>query len=277
MSAAPLPVVVIAPSRRLLALDLAAVWHYRELLLFLISREMKVRYRQAAIGVGWAVIQPVFAAALFAVVFGHFARIPSDGFPYLLFAFTALLPWNYFSEAVRRGSTGLVDDSDLVRKVYFPRLVIPLAMVVAPLVDFAVSFVVLLVLVVWYGIVPGWHVVFLPVFLLQAVLMALAVSLWLGPFNVRFRDIKHVIPFLLQLWMYASPVVYALSIVPPSWRAWYSVNPMVGVIEGFRWALLGTPHPDLTAMAVGWVLVLCAMGSGLIYFKRREREFADVI
>ena len=175
-----------------------------------------------------------------------FAQIPSDGVPYPLFAFAAVLPWTYFAEAVRRGSTGLVEDAELIRKIYFPRLIIPLAMVTAPLVDFALSFSVLLVLFGWYGFLPTWNVVFLPLFIAAAMALALAVGLWLGPMNVRFRDIKHAVPFLIQIWMYASPIVYPVSMVPEEWRLLYSLNPMVGVIEGFRWSLLGSQQPGLS-------------------------------
>lgn len=273
----PSQIIEVRPNRRLFNLELGAVWRYRELLYFLIWRDFKVRYKQAAIGVAWAIVQPVFMVIIFTVVFGNFAKIPSDGIPYPLFAFTALLPWTYFSEAVRRGSMGLVEDSELIRKIYFPRLIIPLAMVVGPMVDFLVSFLVLAALLVWYGVMPTWGVVFLPLFVFIALILALAVALWLGPVNVRFRDIKHTLPLLLQTWMYASPIVYPLSIVPEQWKLLYSLNPMVGVIEGFRWALLGTGNPDFVAMSLSAVLVLLVLLGGIVYFKRMERFFADVI
>lgn len=270
-------VIEIRPKKELFDLDLDAVWCYRELLFFLVWREIKIRYKQAAIGIGWAILQPVIAMLIFTVIFGYFARIPSDGVPYAVFAFTAILPWTYFSEAFRRGGTGLVDDADLIRKIYFPRLIIPLAMVVAPLVDFLLSFVVLLVLLAWYGIMPTTNIVFLPLFLLVAMVLALAVALWLGPINVRFRDIKHTLPFLIQIWMYASPVVYPLSMVPERWKLLYSLNPMVGVIEGFRWALLGKENPDFLAMGVSLFLIVLVLLGGIVYFKKMERFFADVI
>lgn len=270
-------VIEIRPKKGLFDLDLDAVWRYRELLFFLVWREVKIRYKQAAIGIGWAILQPVIAMLIFTAIFGYFARIPSDGVPYAVFAFTAILPWTYFSEAFRRGGTGLVDDADLIRKIYFPRLIIPLAMVVAPLVDFLLSFVVLLVLLAWYDIVPTANIVFLPLFLLVAMVLALAVSLWLGPINVRFRDIKHTLPFLIQIWMYASPVVYPLSMVPERWKLLYSLNPMVGVIEGFRWALLGKENPDFLAMSVSLFLIVLVLLGGIVYFKKMERFFADVI
>lgn len=270
-------VIEIRPKKGLFDLDLYAVWRYRELLYFLVWREIKIRYKQAAIGIGWAILQPVIAMLIFTAIFGYFARIPSDGVPYAVFAFTAILPWTYFSEAFRRGGTGLVDDADLIRKIYFPRLIIPLAMVVAPLVDFLLSFVVLLVLLAWYGIMPTANIVFLPFFLLVAMVLALAVALWLGPINVRFRDIKHTLPFLIQIWMYASPVVYPLSMVPERWKLLYSLNPMVGVIEGFRWALLGKENPDFLAMSVSLFLIVLVLLGGIVYFKKMERFFADVI
>lgn len=270
-------VIEIRPKKGLFDLDLDAVWCYRELLYFLVWREIKIRYKQAAIGIGWAILQPVIAMLIFTVIFGYFARIPSDGVPYAVFAFTAILPWTYFSEAFRRGGTGLVEDADLIRKIYFPRLIIPLAMVVAPLVDFLLSFLVLLVLLAWYGIMPTANIVFLPLFLFVAMVLALAVSLWLGPINVRFRDIKHTLPFLIQIWMYASPVVYPLSMVPERWKLLYSLNPMVGVIEGFRWALLGKASPDFLAIGVGLLLIVLGLLGGIVYFKKMERFFADVI
>jgi lipopolysaccharide transport system permease protein len=269
--------IEIRPSKKLFDLELDRLWRHRELLYFLIWRELKIRYKQAAIGAGWAVIQPVFTVAIFTAVFGYFAKIPSDGIPYPVFAFTALVPWTYFSEAFRRCATGLVDDSDLIRKIYFPRLIIPLATVTAPMADFLLSFIVLIGLLFWYGITPTWGIVFLPLFLFMAMILALAVGLWLGPLNVRFRDIKHTLPFLIQIWMYASPIVYPLSIVPERWRPLYSLNPMVGVIEGFRWALLGKQSPDVLSIGVSMFAVILLLLGGIVYFKRMERFFADVI
>lgn len=273
----PRQMIEIRPKKGLFDLDLGAVWRYRELLYFLIWRELKIRYKQAAIGVGWAVLQPVITVLIFTAIFGYFARIPSDGVPYAVFAFTAILPWTYFAEAFQRGGTCLVSDAELIRKIYFPRLIIPLAMVTAPLVDFLLSFVVLLVLLAWYGIMPTANILFLPVFLLVAMVLALAVALWLGPVNVRFRDIKHTLPFLIQIWMFASPVVYPLSMVPERWKLLYSLNPMVGVIEGFRWALLGKASPDFLAMGVSLFLIVLVLLGGIVYFKKMERFFADVI
>ena len=270
-------VVTIRPHHGMFALNLGAVWEYRELLYFLIWRELKVRYKQAAIGAVWAIVQPVIALLIFTAVFGYFARIPSDGLPYSLFALAALLPWTYFAEAMRRAATGLVDDADLVRKIYFPRLIIPLAGISSPLVDLALSFTVLAALMAWHGIAPTWNVVFLPLFLLLAQALALAVGLWLGPINVRFRDVKHTLPLMIQVWMYASPVVYPTSMVPEGVRWIYCLNPMVGAIEGARWALLGTARPDLQAIGIGAAVICCMLFGGLVFFRKSERSFADVI
>jgi lipopolysaccharide transport system permease protein len=270
-------VVDIVPSRGLLDLDLAAVWRYKELLFVLIKRDIQVLYRQAALGVAWAIVQPLFAVTIFTVIFGHFARMPSDGVPYAVFAFAGVLPWTYFAEAVRRSGTGLVTDAELVRKVYFPRLIIPLAGVLAPLLDFCIAFVIFLGLMACYGIAPSWNI--LAVFPLIAIasLLALAVGLWLGPVNVRFRDIKHTLPFVLQIWMYASPVVYPLSIVPENLRWLYALNPMVGVIDGFRWAILGTGRLDLIVISLSITLIGLLLAGGLVFFRRMEHSFADLI
>lgn len=269
--------VEIRPRPGLFDLDLGAVWNKRELLFFLIWRDLKVRYAQAAFGVGWAVIQPVLTVLIFSLIFGAFAQLPSDGVPYPVFSFAAVLPWSYFSEATRRGSFGLVGDTDLVKKIYFPRLIIPLSNVTAPLVDFAVTFVVLLVVMAWYGIAPGPQIVFLPLFVAMMFLLALGISLWLGPINVRYRDVIHTLPLLLQIWMYATPIAYPLSLVPEKWKTLYSLNPMVGIIEGVRWSLLGRGSVDLTALAISAAVIAVLVFGGLIWFRRAERSFADVI
>jgi lipopolysaccharide transport system permease protein len=272
-----LATIEIRPSRGLFDLDLDSVWQYRELLFVLILRDIQVLYKQAALGVAWAIAQPVFAVIVFSVVFGRFARMPSDGIPYPVFAFAAVLPWTYFAEAVRRGGTGLVTDSELVRKIYFPRLIIPLAGVIAPLLDFLIAFVVLLGVMIWYGVMPSWRLLTVPVLLLIAALFALSISLWLGPLNVRFRDIKHMLPFVLQVWMYATPIVYPISIVPAEWRSIYSINPMVGVIEGFRWAVFGQSRPDVLAICVSLSVIALLLLGGVMFFRRMERSFADLI
>lgn len=269
--------VTIQPRRGWVDLEVSELWRYRDLLLVLVMRELKVRYKQAAIGAAWALIQPIVAVAIFSVIFGHFAKMPSGGVPYAVFAFAAVLPWTYFAEAVRRSSTGLVSDSELIRKVYFPRLIMPLALVVAPLVDFLAGFLVLLALLAWNHIALTAWVILLPGFLFVAMSLALAIGLWLGPLSVRFRDVIQAMPFLLQIWLYASPVAYPVSLVPDRWRLLYSLNPMVGVIEGFRWVLLGSLHPDFRAMAISGLVIAAAVFGGLIYFKAMERSFADVI
>ncbi|HXH20994.1 MAG TPA: ABC transporter permease [Dehalococcoidia bacterium] len=271
------PTVVIEPRNGLLRLDLGQLYHYRELLYFLIWRDVKIRYKQTAIGVAWAVIQPLATMALFTLVFGRFAGVPSDGLPYPVFAYAALLPWHYFSQAVTESGRSLVGDANLIRKVYFPRLVIPLAAVIRPLVDFSCSFLVLLVLMAWFGLRPSWPVLMLPALVALAVLAALAVGVWLSALNVRYRDVGHTIPFLTQLWLFASPVAYPVSVVPDSWRLIYSLNPMVGVIEGFRWALLGKASADPAVLLASLPLLAALLITGLIYFRRTEHTFADIV
>jgi len=270
-------VITIKPSHGWSLPSLRELAEYWELLYFLVWRDVKVRYKQTFIGVAWAILQPAMTMMIFTVIFGNFAKLPSDGLPYPIFAFTALLPWNYFSQAISRSGLSLVGDSSLIRKVYFPRLIIPLASVAAPLVDFFVSFLVLLIMMAWFGIAPSWGLLFLPLFLLLALMTALAVGLWLSPLNVRYRDVGHTIPFLLQFWMYASPVAYSISLIPEKWRLLYSLNPMAGVIEGFRWALLGKESPAFAVMALSAVMVAALLLGGIVFFKRTERTFADII
>jgi lipopolysaccharide transport system permease protein len=270
-------IVTIQPSRGLFRLDLAGLWQYRELLYFLVWRDVKVRYKQTVIGAGWAILQPLMTMAIFTVVFGKFAKIPSDGLPYPIFAYTALLPWTYFAHAVGTSGGSLVGNSNLINKIYFPRLIILLSSVTTPLVDFLLSLLVLAGMMVWFNVSPGWSILALPLFLFLALLTALSVGLWLSPLNVRFRDVGHTIPFLLQFWMYASPVAYPMSIVPQRWQLLYSLNPMAGVIEGFRWALLGKRPPSATSLIISGAIVLMLFVGGLIFFKRMERSFADVI
>jgi len=270
-------VITIKPSDGWGFPSLRELTEYWELLYFLVWRDVKVRYKQTFIGVAWAILQPLMTMMIFTVIFGNFAKLPSDGLPYPIYAFTALLPWNYFSQAISRSGLSLVGDGSLIRKVYFPRLIIPLASIAAPLVDFFVSFLVLLLMMAWFGIAPSWALLFLPFFLLLALMTALAVGLWLSPFNVRYRDVGHTIPFLLQFWMYASPVAYSISLIPEKWRLLYSLNPMAGVIEGFRWALLGTESPAFAVMALSAAIIAALLLGGIVFFKRTERTFADII
>jgi lipopolysaccharide transport system permease protein len=270
-------VIIIQPKRSLFDLDLRAVWQSRELLYFLVWRDVRVRYKQTLIGVGWVILQPLLTMMIFTVVFGRLAKIPSDGVPYAVFVYTALVPWSYFAHAIGRSGASLVGNTHLITKVYFPRLIIPLASVLTPVVDFLLSFVLLLFLGAWYGIAPTWGVLTLPLFLLLALMTALAVTLFLSALNVRYRDIGYVIPFLIQFWMFASPVVYPLSLVPKKWQILYSLNPMAGVIEGFRWALLGKESPALGVIAVSATVVVALLVGGIVFFKRMERTFADEI
>jgi lipopolysaccharide transport system permease protein len=267
----------IRPDRGWLDLDLGAVWRFRELLQVLVMRDLQVLYKQALLGAGWAVLQPLFAVLIFSIIFGFIVRMPSEGVPYPLFAFAGVLPWTYFAEAVRRSGVGLVTDSELVRKIYFPRLIMPLANVVSPLVDFCIAFVVLLIVMAFYGIAPNVKMLIIPLLMVVAALLALSIGLWLAPINVRFRDIKHTLPFMIQIWMYASPIVYPLSLVPEQWQMLYSLNPMVGVIEGFRWAVFGQGAPNFMALGMSAVIIVILMAGGLIFFRRMERTFADVI
>ena len=268
---------VIRPMRGLFDFGLDEVWRSRELLYFLVWRDLKVRYSQAALGALWAVIQPLVAVIIFTVIFGVFAKLPSDGIPYPVFAFTAMLPWTLFAESARRSSLGLVGDGELIKKVYFPRLIIPLANVVSPLLDFLFSVGALVLLMLFYGIVPSVNIVFAPVLVLLTVALAFAIGLWLGPMNVRYRDISHTIPFLMQIWMYATPIVYPLSMVPERYKFWYSLNPTVGLIEGYRWAVLGAGTLDVTALVVSATITAVLLFTGLIWFKQQERNFADII
>jgi lipopolysaccharide transport system permease protein len=271
------PHILIQPKKTLFHLDLGEVWHYQELLYFLVWRDVKIRYKQTLIGAGWVMIQPLLTMLVFAVVFGYFAGIPSDGVPYAIFSYTGLLPWNYFAQAVTRSGASVVNNASLVSKVYFPRLIIPLAAVVSPAIDFSVAFILLIGLMAWYSIIPTWGVLALPIFMLLAVMTAWTISLFLSALYVKYRDVGHIIPFLTQLWMFASPVVYPVSLVPEQWRLLYSLNPMVGVIEGFRWALLGKASPDFGVMAISAAVIIVLLCAGIVYFKKMERIFADVI
>jgi len=271
------PVHTIAPSRSWAPLRLREIWEYRELLYFLVWREIKVRYKQTALGVAWAVIQPLFTMVVFSIFFGRLAGLPSDGVPYPVFAYCALLPWQLFAFALTESSNSVVANQRLITKVYFPRLIMPLAAVCVGLADFAISFVVLLALMAYYGIAPGLAAWTVPAWAALAVLTALSVGLWLSALNVRYRDIRYTIPFLTQVWLFATPVAYATTMIPEGWRTVYALNPMVGVVDGFRWALLGTvawPGPTVF-VSMGAVAVLLV--SGLFYFRRMERTFADVV
>jgi lipopolysaccharide transport system permease protein len=272
-----IPVVRIEASTGRLSPRLKELWEYRELLYFLVWRDVKVRYKQTIIGAAWAVIQPFVTMVIFTLVFARFASMPSDGLPYPVFSYAALLPWIYFSKALSQSTLSVVTNSNLITKVYFPRLMLPLSAVLGGFVDFAISFVVLLGMLLWYGITPNWNVLYLPAFILLMTLAALSVSLWLGTINVRYRDVGQAIPFLIQIWMFASPVAYPLSVVPEKWRLLYTLNPMAGVIEGFRWALTGSPHPPLFPIILSMIIVMGLLFGGILFFKRMEETFADIV
>ena len=277
MNGHALPAIVIEPRRSLFSLGLRELWEYRELLYFLAWRDMRARYAQSMIGIGWAVLQPLLTMLVFTVIFSYWAKMPSDGFPYPVFAYTALLPWTYFAKSVERSGVSVVSEAGLIQKVYFPRLIIPIAATIGGLVDFVIAFVLLLGMMVWYGILPTWGVLMLPVFVLLTVATALSVSLWLSALYVKYRDVGSTIPLLIQIWMFASPVVYSVSMVPEHWRLLYGLNPMVGVIEGFRWALLGKSSPDYEVLIMSAAVIAVLFWGGLIFFKRMEQSFADII
>jgi lipopolysaccharide transport system permease protein len=275
--------VVYEHKRGWAALDLRELWSYRELLFFLTWRDVLVRYKQAVLGVAWAILQPLLTMVVFTLVFNRLLGVKGDvegssrAIPYEVFSFSGLLAWQFFAGALSRSGVSLVGNANLLTKVYFPRLVIPLSAVLAGLVDFVISFVILLILMGAYGIAPGWETVFLPLFLILAISSALAVSLWLSALNVLYRDVQYLIPFLVQLWMFLSPVIYSIGENAPAWqRILFSLNPMTGVIDGFRWALLGRQFPGhYLWISIGVVAVL--LFGGLFYFKRMERVFADVV
>ena len=267
----------ISPAKSWPGIELRELWDYRELLYFLTWRDLKVRYKQTALGAAWAVIQPLFMMLVFSLFFGRLAGVPSDGIPYPVFTFCALLPWQLFAHALTESSNSLVGNQNLITKVYFPRLVVPMSAVLGGLVDFAIAFVILLGMLAFYGLVPGWQIVALPAFVLLAVMTALAVGLWLSALNVQYRDVRYTINFLVQFWLFATPVAYPSSIIPAQWRVVYGLNPMVGVVEGFRWSLLGKPESPSAVVLVSTIVVVTLLVGGLFYFRRMEQQFADVV
>jgi len=271
------PTIYLRPSKGWMSIDFNELWRYRELIFFLTWRDIKVRYKQAVLGIAWAILQPLLTTLIFTVIFGILLGTPSQDLPYPLFSLTALLPWQLFSTALQRSSVSLVGNANLITKIYFPRLAIPLSSVFAALVDFGVSFGVLLLVMAYYRYWPGWNILWLLPIVVLALLTALSVGLWLSALNVQYRDIQHMVPFLIQLWMYASPIVYPIETIPVGiWRSLYGLNPMVGVIQGFRWALLGGDPPDIT-MAISVFVVIILLVSGLYYFRRMEKTFADIV
>jgi homopolymeric O-antigen transport system permease protein len=264
-------------ARRGTGLQFGELWAYRELLYFLVWRDIKVRYKQTALGAAWAILQPVLTMVVFTLFFGNLAKVPSDGIPYPLFSFTGLVPWTLFAYSLTESSGSLVSNQNLITKVYFPRLIIPLASVLSGLVDFAISFGVLLLLMLYYGVVPTVYIWTVPLFVLLAIAAALSVGIWLSALNVEFRDVRYTIPFLTQLWMFVTPLAYASSLVPPRWRIVYGLNPMAGVVEGFRWALLGRTAAPSVLLAISVAVVIVLLVGGILYFRRMERTFADVV
>jgi lipopolysaccharide transport system permease protein len=278
-SAAPAktPVLLIAPPNRWWAIPFGELWSSRELLYFFVWRDIKIRYKQTAIGAAWAVLQPLLTMLVFSLFFGRLAHIPSGGLPYPVFYYSALLPWMYFAAALQNATNTIVENQRLITKVYFPRLTLPLSAVVSGLVDFGVSFLMFLVIMAYYRIRPGAAMLWLPLFLLLAVLTALGVGLWLSALNAIYRDVRYVLPFLVQFWMFASPVAYASSLVPARWRWLYGLNPMAGVIEGFRWSLTGRGDPPGRMFAVSALVVVAVLLSGVGYFQKMETTVADVV
>lgn len=271
------PTVLVEASNGVLDLNFTQLWQYRELLYFFIWRDLKVRYKQTFIGATWAILQPLLTMIIFAVIFGNFARLPSNDVAYPIFVYAALIPWTYFSQAVERSSNSMVENARLITKVYFPRLLVPVAAVMTPIVDSLLSLIVLLPLMLIYKVAPTPRLLILPVFLMLAMLLALSISLWLSALNVRYRDVRYIIPFMIQIGLYGSPVAYAISLVPDHWLPIYSLNPMVGVIEGFRWSLLGEGTLNLVSTGISTLMALVLLIGGIIYFNYVERTFADVI
>jgi lipopolysaccharide transport system permease protein len=277
MSETTLPVYQIGPTRGWRSLRLGELWHARDLLYFLTLSSIQVRYKQTLLGASWAIIQPFFTMVVFSLFFGRLAGMPSDGIPYPIFSFAALVPWTFFANGLAQSSESVVRFANTVKRVYFPRLVIPLSSIMSGLVDFAIAFVVLLAMMPWFGITPTVHVVWLPAFLLLAIVTALGAGFFLAALNVEYRDVRYVVPFLIQCWMFATPIAYPSSLLPEPWRTVYGLNPMAGVIEGFRWALLGTGDAPGPMLAVSTVIAVLLLVAGTLYFRRVERTFADVV
>ena len=272
---AALPVVHLRPGTRAVTFTLKEIWHARELLFFLVQRDIKVRYKQTVLGIAWSVLQPFLTMVVFTIFFGHLAKLPSDGVPYPLFSLAAVVPWTYFATAATNGSASLVGNQHLLSKVYFPRVLVPLAAVLMPVVDLAVSFGMLIALMMWYRVAPTLLLLELPLFVALAVLTAFAVTLWTSALSVRYRDARYVLPFVIQIWLFVTPVAYPASMVPERWRLLYALNPMAAVVEGFRGALLGTPGAgSMTAVAV--VVVFAGLAAGAAYFRSVEGSIVDL-
>lgn len=270
-------VIIIKPSRGWLSIDFGELWRYRELLYFLVWRDIKVRYKQTVLGAAWAILQPFFTMVVFTLFFGNLAKIPSDGIPYPIFSFAALVPWTFFANGLTHSSASLVASANLLKKVYFPRLIIPISSVLSGIIDFALSFLVLIGMMLFYGITPGISLIYLPLLLLLVFSTSLGMGLWLTAMNVQFRDVQYTVPFLVQAWMFASPIAYSSNLLTGKWKALYGLNPMAGVIEGFRWVLLGTKALSSSQILISCVVAMLLLVSGALYFRRMERTFADVV
>jgi len=266
----------IAPTQGWAQIGLDELWNARELLYFLIWRDVKVRYKQTVMGVLWAIIQPIFTMVIFSLFFGRLAGVPSDEIPYPLFSFAALVPWTFFVNALTQASNSLVNNANMIKKVYFPRLLLPSATVLAGVIDFALAFLILLLMMAGYHIYPTARIIWLPLFLLLAVITSLGVSLWLAAMSVQFRDVRYMVPFLTQAWLFLTPIAYPSSMLAQPWRTLYGINPMAGVVDGFRWALLGTAMPPMPMIAVSAIVALGLFIGGVYYFRRMEKSFADV-
>lgn len=269
--------IVVEPPRGWFNLRLREAWDYRELLIFFIWRDIKVRYRQTLLGAAWAIIQPLTTMVIFSVVFGQLAKLPSDGIPYPIFSLAALLPWQLFSKALSEASGSLVSNQNLVTKIYFPKLFLPVSSILGGLVDFGIALIILFAMMWFYRIPLTTRALILPLLIIFALTTALAMAMWLSSFNVRYRDVKYVLPFLTQIWLYATPVAYSSTMIPERWRGLYGLNPMAGVVEGFRWALLGSQTTSTALVGISVLVVVVLFGGGLIYFQRMERTFADIV
>ncbi|BAI62008.1 ABC transporter permease protein [Methanocella paludicola SANAE] len=276
MSFRNLPVTIIKPSKGWMPINLHELWEFKDLLYFFTWRDIKLRYKQTVLGFAWAIIQPFFAMLIFTLFFGSLAKLPSDGVPYPIFAYAALLPWTMFSESIARSTSTMVMNSNIIKKVYFPRMALPISSVLSPIVDFAIAFVILILMMAYFGVMPTINVIWMPAFLLLAIVTSLGVGLWTSALNARYRDIQYVVPFVIQIWMFASPVVYASSMIPVQYQFLYGLNPMAGVIEGFRWSLLSTNAPGMIIIA-SVVVSLALLVSGAFYFRRMEKTFADEV
>lgn len=271
------PTIRIKPVKGWAPLKLGELWAYRELLYFFVWRDIKVRYKQTVLGASWAIIQPVFTMVIFSLFFGRLAKVPSDGLPYPIFSYAALVPWTYFASSLSQAANSMVGNANMLKKIYFPRLTMPVATLLAGIVDFVLAFIVLLGMMLFYGFVPTFNVIWLPLFLLLALITSLGVGLWLAALNVQFRDVRYTVPFITQAWLFLTPIAYPSSLLSDRWKLLYGINPMAGVVEGFRWALLGTDTAPGPMIIVSSLVALAILVSGLFYFRRMEKTFADIV